>query len=97
MLNHCIVMGRLTAAPELKMNTRGQKLCRFTVAVQRRSSNDTDFIDAVCYGQTAEYLCANFAKGAMLWIEGALQQEIRTSKNGGNERRIVISAAKVGF
>lgn len=97
MLNHCIVMGRLTAAPELKMNTRGQKLCRFTVAVQRRSSKDTDFIDAVCYGQTAEYLCANFAKGAMLWIEGALQQEIRTSKNGGNERRIVISAAEVGF
>lgn len=33
----------------------------------------------------------------MLWIEGALQQEIRTSKNGGSERQIIISAAKVGI
>ena len=55
MLNHIVVMGRLTRDPELRRTGSGIAVTSFTVAVDRDFSNkesgerETDFIDCVAW------------------------------------------------
>ena len=58
MLNHIVVMGRLTRDPELRRTGSGIAVTSFTVAVDRDFSNkesgerETDFIDCVAWRST---------------------------------------------
>ena len=58
MLNHIVIMGRLTRDPELRRTGSGTAVASFTVAVDRdfgKSENgekETDFIDCVAWRQT---------------------------------------------
>ena len=54
MLNSAIIMGRLTADPELRTTSSNISFVRFTVAVDRAyqkqgTERQTDFINIVCY------------------------------------------------
>lgn len=77
-MNKSIVMGRLTAQPELRQTQNGTASCRFTVAVNRRFKNangeyDADFIPCVAWRQTAEFVSRYFSKGSMICVEGSLR------------------------
>lgn len=86
-MNKVIIMGRLTADPELRQTQSGISSCRFTVAVNRRFKNsdgsyDADFIPCIAWRQTAEFVSRYFRKGQMIMLDG----EIRTGSykdNGG--------------
>lgn len=77
-MNKSIIMGRLTAQPELRQTQSGIATCRFTVAVNRRFKNangeyDADFIPCVAWRQTAEFVSRYFSKGSMICVEGSLR------------------------
>lgn len=77
-MNKTILMGRLTANPELRQTQSGIASCRFTVAVNRRFKNangeyDADFIPCVAWRQTAEFVSKYFSKGSMICVEGSLR------------------------
>ncbi len=77
-MNKSIIMGRLTAQPELRQTQSGIASCRFTVAVNRRFKNangeyDADFITCVAWRQTAEFVSRYFSKGTMICVEGSLR------------------------
>lgn len=85
-MNKAIIMGRLTAAPELKKTQSGIASCRFTVAVNRRFKNDkgeyeTDFISCQAWRQTAEFVAKYFSKGSMICIDGTLRTGSYKDKN----------------
>ena len=68
MLNSVIIMGRLTADPELRTTPSGVSVTRFTVAVDRRfqrqgEDRQTDFIGVVAWRQTADFVTRFFKKG----------------------------------
>ena len=77
MLNRVIIMGRLTADPELRQTQSGVATCRFTVAVDRRAGQNgekqADFITVVAWRQTAEFVSKYFSKGRMICVEGDLK------------------------
>ena len=57
-MNKTILIGRLTADPELRQTQNGIASCRFTVAVNRKYKNEqgeyeADFITCVSWRQTA--------------------------------------------
>ena len=62
MLNHIVVMGRLTRDPELRRTQSGVSVTSFSVAVDRDVKNtltgerETDFIDVVAWRSTAEFV-----------------------------------------
>ena len=96
MLNRIIIMGRLTAFPEIKYTTNGTAVCNFTVAVQRDFDKDmTDFIDCVSWRKTAEFIGKYFAKGEMIVVDGRLQTRNWEDKNGTARRttEIVVDSA----
>lgn len=78
-MNKVILIGRLTADPELRQTQSGISSCRFTVAVNRKyADKDTgerqaDFITCVAWRQTAEFISKYFSKGKMIALEGSLR------------------------
>lgn len=78
-MNKVILMGRLTADPELRQTQSGIASCRFTVAVNRNFTDKStgerqaDFITCVAWRQTAEFVSRYFNKGSMIMVEGTLR------------------------
>lgn len=78
MLNKVILMGRLTADPELRQTPSNVSTCRFTVACDRNfvsqgQERQADFITVVAWRQQAEFISRYFRKGSMIVVEGNLR------------------------
>ena len=103
MLNKVIIMGRLTADPELKQTPSGIATCRFSVAVNRNYTSketgerQTDFINVVAWRNTAEFVSRYFSKGKMIIVEGSLRNNNYTDKNGVKHYAMDVQADNVGF
>ena len=103
MLNHIVIMGRLTRDPELRRTGSGVAVTSFTVAVDRDFGNrengerETDFIDCVAWRQTGEFVSKYFAKGRMAVVSGRLQIRNWTDKEGNKRRSAEIVADNVYF
>ena len=78
-MNKVILMGRLTADPELRQTQSGIVSCRFTIAVDRKYADkntgerQADFINCTAWKQTAEFVSRYFTKGKMIAVEGSLR------------------------
>ena len=103
MLNHIVIMGRLTRDPELRRTGSGIAVASFTVAVDRDfggrdgGEKETDFIDCVAWRQTGEFVSKYFTKGRMAVVSGRLQIRSWTDKDGNKRRTAEIVADNVYF
>ena len=102
MLNHITIMGRLTKNPTLNTTQSGVSVCSFTVAVDRDFSGKgeeklTDFFDCTAWRGTADFVGKYFSKGRMIVVDGALQNDKWTDKDGNNRVSAKIVANNVYF
>ena len=103
MLNHIIIMGRLTRDPELRTTQSGVSVTSFTVAVDRDfggrdgGERQTDFIDCVAWRQTGEFVSKYFHKGSMIVVSGRLQSRKWQDRDGNNRTNWEINADNVYF
>ena len=102
MLNHVIIMGRMTRDPELRRTASGTAVASFTLAVDRDfaakdAQRETDFIDCVAWRSTGEVVSKYFAKGRMAVVSGRLQIRPWTDKDGNNRRSAEVIADNVYF
>ena len=92
MLNRVILIGRLTADPELKYTPSGAAVTNFRIAVNRQFVNqqtkerEADFIDIVAWRQTAEFAANYLAKGRLISVEGRLQIRSYQAQDGTNRK-----------
>ena len=101
MLNCAVIMGSLTAAPELRQTPSGVAVTRFTVAVDRGyvkagEERKADFITVVAWRQTAEFVTRYFSKGSMIAVQGAIQTG-SYEKDGIKRSTFEIVADNVSF
>ena len=102
MINAVVLMGRLTYEPELRTTPSGLSVCQFQIAVDRNySSKDeerkADFIDCVAWRSKAEFLNKYFHKGSMVALEGSLQTENYTDKDGNNRKSVSVVVKEISF
>ena len=102
MLNHIVLMGRLTRDPELRRTGSGVAVASFTLAVDRDyaaqgAEKETDFVDIVAWRNTAEFVSKYFAKGRMAVVTGRLQIRNWQDKEGNKRRSAEIVADNVYF
>ena len=103
MLNHIVIMGRLTRDPELRRTGSGIAVASFSVAVERDFSGrdggekETDFIDCVAWRQTGEFVSKYFTKGRMIVVSGRLQIRSWTDKDGNKRRTAEVVADNCYF
>ena len=101
MLNTAVIMGRLTADPELRQTPSGVAVTRFSVAVDRgyvRAGEErkADFITVVAWRQTAEFVTRYFSKGSMIAVQGSIQTG-SYEKDGIKRSTFEIVADNVSF
>ena len=102
MLNHIVIMGRLTRDPELRRTGSGTAVASFTVAVDRDyaaqgQEKETDFIDCVAWAQRGEFVAKYFSKGSMIVVSGRLQIRGWTDKDGNKRRSAEVNADNCWF
>ena len=103
MLNHIVIMGRLTRDPELRSTQSGVSVASFTVAVDRDfggrdgGERQTDFIDCVAWRSTAEFVSKYFQKGSMAVASGRLQLRDWTDRDGNKRRSAEVVVDNMYF
>ena len=103
MLNHIVIMGRLTRDPELRYTQSQTPVVSFSVAVDRDfggrdgGEKQTDFIDCVAWRSTAEFVSKYFRKGSMVVVSGRLQIRDWQDRDGNKRRSAEIVADNVYF
>lgn len=100
-MNVVAIMGRLTYEPELKTTPNGIAVIRFQVAVDRGRTKDgerhADFVDCAAWRQTAEFVSKYFHKGSMIAVDGSIQTNTYTDKNGQSRKTTEVVANNVSF
>lgn len=103
MLNHIVIMGRLTRDPELHTTNSGTSVANFTLAVDRDFSGkddgkkETDFIDCVAWRHTADFVSKYFTKGRMAVVSGRLQVRKWQNNEGENRYSTEVIAENIYF
>lgn len=101
-MNNVSLIGRLTGTPELKRTQSGLAYTRFSIAVDRPfvkqgEERQTDFINIVAWGKTAEFVCKYFEKGRRMALTGRIQTGSYTDNNGGKRYTTDVVAENVEF
>lgn len=103
MLNHIVLMGRLTRDPELRYTQSQTPVASFSVAVDRdfqpRDGGDkqTDFIDCVAWRSTGEFVSKYFTRGSMIVVSGRLQIRDWVDRDNNKRRSAEVVADNVYF
>ena len=98
MLNNITIMGRICNDIELRRTNSGKAVTSFAVAVDRDfEKGKADFLDVVCWGNTAEFAAKYFGKGRLAVINGRLQMRDWTDKDGNKHRNAEIIANSLYF
>ena len=99
--NKVILMGRLTADPELKQTQSGLAVTSFNLAVDRKGKTgedkQCDFISIVAWRQTAEFICRYFKKGQAILVCGELQTRSWQDNNGNKRYATEVVASEASF
>lgn len=100
-MNLTVLVGRLTATPELKTTPNGKNVCNFTLAVERKfkganSTAEVDYIDCFAWEHNANFLCRWFGKGVRVAVSGELQTRFY-EKDGKKQKIVEVLVSTVEF
>ncbi len=99
-MNKVLLVGRITAKPELRYTNTNTAFLRFTIAVNRTFTNadgkrEADFINVVAWRKQAETIAKFFDKGNLIGIEGRLQTGSYDDRDGN--KRYTMDVALDNF
>ena len=82
--NRITLVGNLVRDPEIRYINSGAAVCKFTLAVNRRSKQqeETDFIDCVAWDKLAETCNTYLKKGMSVLVDGRLSIRSYETKEG---------------
>ena len=102
--NKVILIGNLTADPELKQTPSGVSVCSFSIAINRRASRNSDsaqqnvdFINIVAWRERAEFVSKYFKKGKPILVCGQLQTRNWTDAQGNKRYATEVVADELSF
>jgi len=101
-MNKVVLIGRLTADPQLKFTQgTGTAVATFTLAVNRRFKKegqpDADFIPIVVWGKIAESTANYMRKGSQISVAGRIETRSYEAKDGGRRYVTEVVADEVSF
>lgn len=101
-LNKAILIGRLTADPELRTTTNGITVASFTVAINRLYKNqngeqEADFIRCVAFRKVAKNIGRYVHKGSKIAVEGSIQTRTYDGQDGTKRYVTEVICSSVEF
>ena len=99
-MNKVILVGNIASEPESRTTQNGVAQCSFRLAVQRRFKNangerEADFLQIVCWRQTAEFAQRYLSKGRKVAVEGSIQTRSYDAHDGSKRYVTEIIAGSV--
>lgn len=97
MINVVALVGRIGTNPELRYTGSGMAMTNFRLALSSKRGGEerTDWFDVTAFGKSAEFVCQYLTKGALVGIEGRLQEDTWEAEGGGKRSKVVIIANSV--
>ena len=101
-MNKIVLIGRLSKDPELRFTQSGTAVANFTLAVNRKFTNqsgerEADFINCQAWNKTAEFIANYFTKGQQMALEGRLQVRSYDGQDGQRHWVTEVVAEQVEF
>ncbi|MBO4857386.1 MAG: single-stranded DNA-binding protein [Treponema sp.] len=103
-LNSIILEGNLVANAELSEPSKGFKVCKFSLGVNRftkslngESIDEVSFFDVEAYGKLAESCEKNGVKGRGVRVVGRLKQSRWKNNDGKNQSRVYVIAEHIEY
>jgi len=87
--------GRLTKDAEFSTTSKGTQMSKFRLAVNNRRSQETLFVNVVCFGKMAEMLQPKLTKGRVAHIQGKLSIQDYEDKEGQKKTSVCIMADEI--
>lgn len=101
MINRSVLVGRITKDPTLRKTQSGTSVIQFTLAVNRRFAKEgdqqADFINCVAWNKTADFMAQYVKKGALLGVEGRIQNRNYDGTDGKKVYVTEVVAETVQF
>jgi single-strand DNA-binding protein len=101
-MNKIILIGRLVADPQLRYTQSGIAVTNFTLAVDRPytgagGNKETDFLDCTAWRKLAEVVANHLDKGRLVAVEGRLEIQNYTDKDGNKRKSAKVICDQVRF
>lgn len=98
-MNKLTIIGNLTRDPELRTTQSGLSVCSFTVAVNRRRSqnNEADYFRITVWRELAEICQKYLAKGRKVAVCGPVAVSTYTANDGSTRATLEVTADEVEF
>ena len=101
-MNKVVLLGRITAKPELRYTPSNMGYTRFSVAINRRiarqdGTRETDFINCVAWGKQAETIARYFDKGNQICIDGSIRTGSYVDKEGNKRYTTDVNIENFDF
>jgi single-strand DNA-binding protein len=96
-MNKIFIIGNLCKDPELRATQSGVPVCTFSIAVNGRKPEDTQFFRITTWRQTAENCQRFLAKGRKVAVTGAVSLNTFTAKDGTTKASLEVNADEVEF
>lgn len=102
MLNQIVMVGRLTADPEVTTLENDKEKSQITIAIPRNYKNadgeyDTDFVDCILWDGVAKNTSMYGKKGDIVGVKGRIQTSNYETKDGKNIKMTQVVAEKITF
>ena len=98
-MNSIIAVGRAGKEAEIKYFDSGKCKSAFSLAVSRWDSKTkaevTDWFNIECWDKTAEFAKEYIKKGSLMWLEGRLNVNKYTGKDGNEKDYYIINATQI--
>lgn len=89
--------GRLTRDAEASVTQKGTSMAKFRIAVNDRRSDDTLFLNVLCFGKMADALSPHLTKGLLVGVQGKLKIDDYEDKNGVMRNSICVMADEISL
>jgi single-strand DNA-binding protein len=92
------LIGRLTAAPEIKFTNKGTAVVNFSVAVNRKKGEEdyVSYFDCTAWGDLASGIAATLKKGDRVIVSGYLTQDRYENKEGKTVAKTILNVDAAG-
>ena len=96
-MNNVTIIGRITKDLELRTTSNDKSVCEFTLAVNRKGIEGTDYITCIVWNKPAENLVKYQGKGSLIAVVGSLRVEKYQDKEDKTRYRAYVIANSIGY
>lgn len=100
MINKVILLGNMTADPEIRTTTSAKEVCRFSIALNGKNSigdKTVDYVNCCAWEELGTRISRYFLRGDTICVVGVLKFSKYKTKHGDNAVSCYVDVKEFSF